>query len=50
MDRVLVPQPAIIGIGIGDDFRGEHVVLKRDAHNPPSYRFLVELQAATFPP
>src|SRR4051794_41602297 len=39
MHRVFVAQPAIIAIGVGDDIRSEHVVLKRAAHDPPSWRF-----------
>jgi len=35
VDRILVAQPAIIGIGIGDDVRGEHVVLNHSTHNLP---------------
>src|SRR5690242_14393389 len=39
MDRVFIAQPAVIAIGIGDDVRSEHIVLKRAAHDPPSWRF-----------
>jgi hypothetical protein len=34
MHRILVAQPAVIGIGIGDDIRSKHVVLNCGAHNP----------------
>jgi hypothetical protein len=36
MDRVLVANASVIGIGVGDDIGGEHVVLDRGAHNPSS--------------
>ncbi len=36
MHGVFVPQPAVIGIGIGDDIGGEHVILNRGDHNPSS--------------
>src|SRR5262249_31081274 len=40
MHRIFVAQPAIIRIGIGDDFRSEHVVLKRAAHDRPSFHLI----------
>src|SRR5438128_247366 len=32
MHRVFIADPAIIGIGIGEDIRGEHVILYCDRH------------------
>src|SRR5215468_616336 len=39
MHRIFVAQPAVISIGIGDDFRSEHIVLKRAAHDSSSWTF-----------
>src|SRR5438309_11471179 len=36
MYGILVAQPTIIGIGIDDDIRGEHVILNGSNHDPPS--------------
>src|SRR6202040_3219091 len=36
VNRILVAQPTVIGIGVSDDVRGEHVVLNHGSHNPPS--------------
>jgi len=36
VDRVLVAEPAIIAVRIGDDVRSEHVIVDNGIHSPPS--------------
>src|SRR5271165_6886208 len=40
MNRVLIPQTAVIGVRVGNDTGGEHVVLNSSHHNLPS-RYVV---------